>query len=165
MIELRVCPSISDRLHPPRLQARSPLGATSPASAGLARSSPDGGLHVPLRLIQSGAALAEKRDSLGRELKGRARMARGRLHITPGDKPLQIAFLVAGSLRVVVLSHAAEERNLRVRQIFGHSAISGSGPYILADRHKARIAAGRGGIGGGRAFLDEVGKVVTLASG
>src|SRR5277367_1539143 len=65
----------------------------------------------PLRLVQPSAALAEKRDSLGRELKGRARMVCSRLHITPGDKPLQIAFLIAGRLRMVILSDAAEQRD------------------------------------------------------
>ena len=36
---------------------------------------------------------------------------------------------------------------------------------ILADCHQARIAAGRGRVRGGRAFLDEVGEVVILAGG
>ena len=39
------------------------------------------------------------------------------------------------------------------------------GRSSLPDRHQARIAAGRGGVGGGRAFLDEVGRVVIFASG
>src|ERR1700722_1667227 len=36
---------------------------------------------------------------------------------------------------------------------------------ILADCHQARIAAGGGRVRGGRAFLDEVSKVVILAGG
>jgi hypothetical protein len=48
--------------------------------------------------------------------------------------------------------------------------VRGQKPRRLAlpessDRHQARIAAGRGCVRSGRAFLDEVGEVVILAGG
>jgi hypothetical protein len=52
----------------------------------------------PLRLIQPGTALAKKLDALGCEHEDRAGMALRRRHVTPGDKPLQVAFLIAGKL-------------------------------------------------------------------
>ena len=92
-------------------------------------------------------------------------MIRGRLHLAFGYKPPQIAFRVAGRFGGIMLFDVAEQRDLRVRQIIRHFGASDSGPCILPDRHQARIAAGRGCVGGGRAFLDEVGEVVILASG
>jgi hypothetical protein len=40
-------------------------------------------LEPPLRLVQPGAALTEKRDSLGGELKCRAGVVRRWLHVSP----------------------------------------------------------------------------------
>ena len=65
-----------------------------------------------LRLIQPGAALAKKFAALGCELESRSRMAVCRLHISPGDKPLQIAFLIAGKFGQVALPDVAEQRDL-----------------------------------------------------
>ena len=36
---------------------------------------------------------------------------------------------------------------------------------VLPDRHEARVAADCGGVGRGRAFLDQVGEIVILAGG
>ena len=66
---------------------------------------------------------------------------------------------------MVMLSDGAEQRDLGVRQIVRHWQPSGSTPRILADRHQACIAARRGCVGRGRAFLDQVGEVVVLACG
>jgi hypothetical protein len=44
-----------------------------------------------------------------------------------------------------MLFDAAEQRDLRVRQIIRHFGASDSAPRLLADSHHARIAAGRVG--------------------
>jgi hypothetical protein len=86
-----------------------------------------------LRLIQPGTALAKKLAAPGCELEGRSRMALRRLHITPGDKPLQVAFLIAGKFGQVALPDVAEQRDLGVRQNVGHFIASGSAPGTICS--------------------------------
>src|SRR5579872_323763 len=76
---------------------------------------------LPLRLVQPGAALSEKRDGLGSELKSRARMALLRFHVAAGEKLLQVTLLVVDKFRLVVLPDRAQQRNLVVRQVVRHS--------------------------------------------
>ena len=88
-----------------------------------------------------------------------------RPHVTRERSAARDRFSVRWSTRMVMLLDGAEQRDLRVGQFVGHSGPSGSAPPILPDRHQACVAAGRGGVGGGRAFLDEVGEIVILAGG
>ena len=50
-----------------------------------------------------GTALAKKLDALGCEHEGRPGMAFRRPHVTPRDKPRQVAVLIAGELGQVKL--------------------------------------------------------------
>jgi hypothetical protein len=59
-------------------------------------------------------------------------MALRRPHVTPGDKPLQVAFLVAGKLGQVKLPDVTKQRYLGVRQVVGNSLVSGSAPGTVA---------------------------------
>ncbi|MGE0684553.1 MAG: hypothetical protein AB7P69_27060 [Candidatus Binatia bacterium] len=70
----------------------------------------------PLRLIQPNTALAEKLECLGCEHERRLgiRMVLCRLHVTAGDKPLQV-FLIAVRLGRFKLSDVTKQRYLGVR--------------------------------------------------
>ena len=69
----------------------------------------------PLGLIQPGTALAQKLDALGCEHEGPLSIALCRLHVTVGDKPLQVAFLIAGKRGQAKLPDVTKQRDLGVR--------------------------------------------------
>ncbi len=82
----------------------------------------------PLSLVQPGAALTEELAALGCELEIRSGVALRRLHVTLEEKPVQVAFVIAGELGWVAFPDFAEQRDLRIGQIVGHSVASGSAP-------------------------------------
>ena len=80
----------------------------------------------PLRFVQPGTALAKKFHTLGCEFERRSRMALRRVHVTFGDKPLQVASLIAGEFGRIGFPDGAQERDFFVRQVAGDSVVSGS---------------------------------------
>ena len=70
-----------------------------------------------LRLVQAGAALADKVAALGGELEIRSGMALPSAPHSPREEPLQIAYLFIGKLGQVALPDVAEQRDLELAQI------------------------------------------------
>ena len=61
-----------------------------------------------------------------------------RPHVTPGDEPLQVAFLIAGKLGQVKLPDVTKQRYLGVRQVVDNSMVSGS--LLASWRMRAMIS-------------------------
>jgi hypothetical protein len=75
---------------------------------------------APLRLVQSGAALAKELRALGGELEERSGMLARRLDIAFGDQPLQIEPPRVRQLQRIAFLDVAEQRNLVVGQLVSH---------------------------------------------